>query len=167
MLEMNRKQSTPEIFRPAACPADFLQISAERAAERLSTGEPDVYLAWGGEVYGPTGSSEVLAGLRASSFEEDATFWFEGQPDWLPVADFPAAITRARDDLEVGTSLPAVAATPQPSPAARKTRRRGGSRKGKPASRPKRGPRGLLIVFGFVLLAVGLTVGILLLLMLL
>jgi hypothetical protein len=145
-------------------PPDFLHNDDEKSATRQRAGEPDIYLSWGGQVYGPTGAAEVLAGLRASWFADDATFWWEGQDDWLPVGDFPT----------VGAIPPPAAPTPTevppeapPSPAfADKPRRRSSSnRKPKPGGRPMLGYRGILIVFAFILLAVSLTVGILLLLM--
>lgn len=147
-------------------PADFLLNNDEKSAARRRAGEPDIYLSWGGQVYGPAGAEEVLAGLRASWFETDATFWFEGQGEWLPVADFPAGGIPARTHEEVSEPLPA--APPDEPPASRTTarpRRRSKGHKPKAARRPRIGARGLLIVFAFVLLAVSLTVGILLLLM--
>jgi hypothetical protein len=147
-------------------PADFLLNNDEKSAARRRAGEPDIYLSWGGQVYGPAGAEEVLAGLRASWFEADATFWFEGQEEWLPVAEFPSGGIPAGTRDEV--SEPAPAAPPEEPPVARTTarpRRRSKGHKPKTARRPRIGTRGLLIVFAFVLLAVAVTVGILLLLM--
>ncbi len=155
-------------------PTTFPAPPAEWNIERLQSGEPLIYISWGGEVYGPAGPMDVLAGLRAAWFEEDALFWFEGQKEWLPVAEFPGYVGSDNPDerptadgvltAEAPTTIPKEA--PAALPAKRlHSRSRGNGRKPKPGRRPGLGKRGALIVFGFALLAVGLTVGILLLLM--
>lgn len=78
----------PEQTRPRFRPPDA-QLPDSASAKRLRPGEAAVYLSWGGQVFGPASPREVLAGLRASSFEKGALFWFEGQPEWRPVAEFP------------------------------------------------------------------------------
>lgn len=136
------------------------------------SGELLVYLSWGGEIYGPSGAEDVLAGIRAASFEEDALFWFEGQKNWLPVGEFPGmfASTQPEDPSPAPAAIAADIPTKEPrarhparSPGP--ARRRNAPRKPKPGKRTGLGKRGALIIFGFALLAVGLTVGILLLLM--
>lgn len=163
---MSTESASPASSGAVARPPDFLLNSEEKSAARRRAGEPDIYLSWGGEVYGPAGTEEVLAGLRAAWFEEDATFWFEGQDGWLPIADFPSV------DLMPSRPAPAESLpsetipghAPEPQPATR-SRRRGNARKPKSARRPRLGGRGVVIVLAFVVLAVSFTVGILLLLM--
>lgn len=134
-----------------------------------------MFLSWGGEIYGPAGVEDVLAGIRSAWFEEDAMFWFEGQEAWLPVGDFPSLVESAQPGesppsntavaLETPPGAPMESPAKQPSRSPRSSRRRGTPKKPKPGKRPGLGKRGLLIVLGFTLLAVGLTVGVLLLLM--
>ncbi|MBE2178978.1 MAG: hypothetical protein IAE97_00705 [Chthoniobacterales bacterium] len=160
-----------ERTQPAAFPAP----PAEWNIERLQAGEPLIYISWGGEVYGPAAPMDVLAGLRAAWFEDDALFWFEGQKGWRPVAEFPACVGSDNPDdrlpadgaltAEAPITIPKGAPAALPAKQPRSSRSRGSSRKPKPGRRPGLGKRGALIVFGFALLAVGLTVGILLLLM--
>lgn len=145
-------------------PADFLlPRSAQHRGARAK-----VYLSWGGEIYGPATRDEVLSGLRAAWFDDAALYWYEGLEEWRPVAEFGASAHELlRDDwprvgaaeLPAAPSLPARGTTPRPNKLERDPRT------------PKPPPRGLggygrAMVVGFVLLAVLLTVGIILLLML-
>lgn len=150
---------------PSIQPPDFL---LPRAGLQRSK-QAKFFLSWDGEIYGPATESEILAGMRASSFGENVLYWHEGSDGWKPLEEFlsdepmaaPDEWHRPKDTVEQHSS-------PTTS---RKTRRK---------SRPKRGhrsPRGEkphprmggnqipLLIFGIVLVAVLLTVSILLLLM--
>ena len=165
MSEQQPASSKPAVtFRPP----DSVLPKLENAGTRRRLGEPDIYLSWGGEVYGPATVDDVVAGVRASWFEPDALYWFEGQSEWLPVSGFP----------EIAPTLPARRNPPTSvQPAEGGTHEDAGAGKGTGASsrsqkrpkmpkapKPKGDYRGIGIVLAFVLLAVGLTVGILLLL---
>lgn len=147
-------------------PPDFVLPRADGPV-RNRPGQLQVYLTWGGEVYGPATADDVQAGLRSSSFEAGALFWFEGQDEWAPVAAFPHVIESLGGRLPTarhsGTPQQALQAAP--------------SRDGKPRPRPRQmtehpkppkaphsnGHQGYWLVAGFILLAIGLTVGVLLL----
>jgi hypothetical protein len=152
---------------PRLRPPDFLLPSAESAAVRGRTGAPDIYVSWGGQVYGPTGAEEIIAGVRAASFETDAVYWHQGLPEWRPVAAFPEEFARGE------TSAPAAAASETPPATDRATkapntdrRRHRKPRTAKKTKNQRFGSTGRAVILGFILLAVLLTVGILLLLML-
>lgn len=128
-----------------------------------------IYLSWGGKVYGPSSRDEVMAGIRTAWFEHDALYWHEGLDQWKPVGEFPVSFEDTRrysaDDVRSG----AVPAAPTLPAAAPKERRASGNSRRTRGSGPgpqRLGGKGRMIVLGFVLLAVLLTVGILLLLML-
>jgi hypothetical protein len=148
--------STGQRFRPP----DFLLPNAENSAARRRNGEPDIFVSWGGEVYGPTGPDDILAGLKAAWFEPDAAFWFEGQSAWLPVKDFAEIYQLAKpptppaSDSVSETKLPQLA--DQPRSSSRRKRRRGARH-----STDAKSPRRLWIVIGFIALAGIATVGIL------
>lgn len=147
-------------------PPDFVLPRADGPV-RHRPGQLQIYLTWGGEIYGPATADDVQAGLRSSSFEEGALFWFEGQNEWAPVSAFP----RVMESL--GGRLPTArhSGTPQQEPLgtpSHKTKSR--NRPHQPAEhpRPPKAPRsnghhGYWLVAGFILLAIGLTVGVLLL----
>jgi hypothetical protein len=59
-----------------------------------------IYLSWGGEIYGPAGAEEVLAGIRASWFESGALYWHEGLEEWRPLTDFPDSTPPNRGDWQ-------------------------------------------------------------------
>lgn len=152
---MSPEQQQSESPAPGFRPPDFLLPKAEGPTRRR-LGEPDIYLSWGGQVYGPAAVDDVIAGVRTSWFEDDALFWFEGQTDWLPVGTFPdlaVQITQKRNAL---SALHAGSGTSKSEPPRRPLIPR--------PPKPQRDYRGLGIIILFVLLAIGLTVGILLLL---
>jgi hypothetical protein len=156
-------------------PPDFLLPQGAPSSARSAAGTPEIYLSWGGSIYGPAGSEEVLAGVRTSWFEPDTLFWFDGQDHWLPVEDFPGLVDGGHHTLaarrvgsvpEDAPPLPAGGAAP--SPRASHSHRRSGKRNHKKNSPRRRGrpsKLGRLIVFVFVLLAVVVTVGLIFLLM--
>lgn len=152
---------------PRFRPPDFLLPTAESSAARRRNGEPDIFVSWGGEVYGPAGPGEILAGIKASWFEPDAAFWFEGQSSWQPVQDFPeiyqtaAPPTPSAQDQESAPATNAAAATDKPRSSSRRKKRRGARH-----STESKSPARLWIVLGFVALGTLVTAGILLLLML-
>lgn len=145
---------------PRFRPPDFLLPNAESSTARRRNGEPDIFVSWGGEVYGPTGPDDILARLKATWFEPDAAFWFEGQESWRPLKDFaeiyqsakPATPLVSEAEIETKSPLPAE----QPRSSSRRKRRRG-ARHSTEAKSPSR----LWIVIGFVALATLATVGIL------
>lgn len=126
-----------------------------------------IYLSWGGKVYGPSSRDEVMAGIRTAWFEHDALYWHEGLDQWKPVGEFPLSDEDAKQISAQGVKTGAAPAAPTSPAAAPEDRRpRGNSRRTR-GSRPgstRIGGKGRTIVFGFALLAVLLTVGILLLL---
>lgn len=146
--------------------------NAESTAARRSRGEPDIYLAWDGEVYGPTGIEEIMAGIRASYFEKDTTFWFEGLAEWRSLEDFETVTSE--NNIKPGVSGPApgnasdakdqaAAAThPQPAAAVKRKPRSGPGRSKPPRPRPTGSRVGMLLVALFILLGAGLTAGIIL-----
>ena len=162
----------PKSAHSALRPPDFLLPKADKIAGRKREGEPDVYVSWGGQVYGPSSVEDVISGVRTSYFEEDALFWFEGREQWRPVAELPALI-----DESGAAGLPTEARHhPTPSegitpawPGGRKSSSSGRERRrrrpqGKRAQKKTRAQvGGRLIVIGAVLLAVVLTAGLLLL----
>ena len=158
---MPETQNTGEAAKPKDPPSD-------RPLSGAGSTKGAIYLSWGGKVYGPSSRDEVMAGIRTAWFEHDALYWHEGLDQWRPVDEFPVSFEEtakyATNGLRAGTA-PAVPSLP----AAREERRtRGNSRRtrgSRPGSR-RLGGKGRTIVFGFALLAVLLTVGILLLLML-
>jgi len=154
---------------PTLRPPDFLLPQAERGSSRRRAGEPEVYVSWGGQIYGPAGVDDVLTGVRTAYFEEDALFWFEGQPEWRPVDELEDLFAEDEEvELPVAATLHAPPSEPiRPTwPAARSSDGTSGRRRRRRA-RPARSSRssraGRLIVLGAVLLAVLVTAGLLLL----
>lgn len=121
-----------------------------------------MYLSWDGRVYGPASRREVLAGLRASSFEEGALFWFEGQAEWKPLAEFPREEEKPRTRRSVPTG--AGDEVPQGYWSEVEDFARGRKPPRPPGSFSK--ARYAWVIFVFMLLGAALTVGILLLVML-
>lgn len=167
---MSEQQPTSSKPESASRPPDFVLPKLESAGARRRPGEPEIYLSWGGEIYGPAAADDVLAGVRASYYEEGALYWFEGQSEWLPVSGFPeiaptltarrnfASVEQPADGVthgDPGVDDKNVAGGVSPLQKRPKIPR---------APRAKGDYRGIGIVIAFVLLAVGLTVGILLLL---
>jgi len=166
------QDARPEAAVAPVRPPDFLLPTGAQGTQRIRTGETEIFLSWGGAIYGPAGAEEVLAGVRTAWFEPDTLFWFEGQAVWLPVEEF----TRLVDGGHHTLAARRVGAAPDEAPplpsAARATvprqsrghRHRG--RKNKPPRRHGR-PSTLrrLIIFAFVLAAVAVTVVVILLLM--
>lgn len=150
---------------PRFRPPDFLLPTAESSAARRRSGEPDIFVSWGGEVYGPAGPGEILAGIKASWFEPDAAFWFEGQSSWQPVQDFPEIYQTAKpptppaQDQESAPETNAPAATDKPRSSSRRKKRRGVRH-----STESKSPARLWIIWGFVAMAAALTIGVMMLL---
>ena len=126
-----------------------------------------IYLSWGGKVYGPSTREEVVAGLRTAWFEDDTLYWHEGLDQWKHVREFPFSEDgRRKEGADPAPRMVMPAAPSLPAAAKEGGRRHGHSRRhrtSKPSSH-RLGGKGRALVFGFVLLAVLLTVGILLLL---
>ncbi|MBJ7259609.1 MAG: hypothetical protein JHD33_08730 [Chthoniobacterales bacterium] len=123
-----------------------------------------VYLSWGGEIYGPATAEDVSRGVRTSWFEEGALYWHEGLDEWKPVSAFvSSAEKKAVDDLRrvKAADLPSAPTLPGTLREPRQGQAR--PHRARPA---KPGAGKLAMVLVFALLAVLLTVGILLLLML-
>jgi hypothetical protein len=164
---MESSSASTTTIGPRFRPPDFLLPTAESTAARRRDGEPDIFVSWGGEVYGPAGPSEILAGIKASWFEPDATFWFEGQSTWQPLQDFPGIYQTAKprisptkdQESEPETNTPS--ATDRPRSSSRRKKHRG-ARHGTESKSPAR----WWIILGFVALGTLVTAGILLLLML-
>jgi hypothetical protein len=125
-----------------------------------------IFLSWAGETYGPATPEEVANGVRTSWFEESALYWYEGLNEWKPVYEF-ALPSESPPDL---ASRKLTAAPSAPDLPTSSRHRKPGSHGRRRPQQPKRHPRkldrrGRTIVFGFAALAVVLTVGIILLLM--
>jgi hypothetical protein len=162
-------------FRP---PDDFLPTRAQNA-QRSHAGEPEIFLSWGGAIYGPARAEEVTAGVRTSWFDKDTLFWVEGQTEWRPVDEFPGMQEGGHHTLagrRIGTApdeappLPTRGSRSVARPSGARTRY-AGRRSGKSGSSRRKGGRGRpsklarLLIFGVVILAVALTVALLFLLM--
>lgn len=165
---MAEDNKNPVVLQSAHRPPDFLLPKAGSAHPRGQQSKDGIYLSWGGQIYGPADAGQVLAGVRARWFEEDALFWFEGQDEWLPVGEFGQhadSVPAPAPHGEISGQVPAVnqplreRAVPAES-APRKRRRHHRSGRGK---KSHRGRRGMILVLAFVLVASGLTVAILLL----
>lgn len=164
-----------ELPKSALRPPDFLLPHAEKAAARKRRGEPDVYVSWGGQIYGPTAIEDIMKGVRSSYFEEDAIFWFEGRNEWSPVRALPELLEETSPDLPHEARH-----HPAPSEAIRPSWPGSGKRGSTPQRKrrrytnrnrkvePKRARLdGRWIVAGAVVLAVAMTAGVLVLLSLL
>lgn len=151
-------------------PPDFLLPKAESGAGRRRSGKPDVYVSWGGQIYGPSAVDEVINGVRTGYFGDDALFWFEGRDEWRPVAELPGLFEPTGAEApEAGPPLPRPkeAIRPQwPGPRKRSASSRGERRRSRGRGRGSRAARsklvGRLIVLLAVLLAVLITAGLLL-----
>lgn len=173
---MNPEANASARFRP---PQSFLPAHGKRSP-RDAGGDREIFLTWGGAVYGPARAEEVTSGVRTSWFEKGTLFWCEGQTEWRPVEEFPGL-------HEVGLHALAgrrVGAAPDEAPPVPSKRSRAhshsskgrkrttGRRSGKSGSsrgnggRSRTGKLGRLYVFGGVLLAISLTLAMLFLLML-
>lgn len=161
-------------FRP---PSELLPAHAQKAA-RTGNGDTDIFLSWGGAIYGPARAEEVAAGVRTAWFEQDTLFWFEGQAEWLPVSEFPPLQEGGHHTLagrRVGSAPddapPLPSAAPRSLHSARTRRRHAGRRSAKSGSSRRKGGRGRpsklgrVLVFGAFLLAAAATVALLFLLM--
>ena len=121
----------------------------------------------------------MTAGIRTAWFDKETLFWFEGQPEWLPVSEFPGLQEGGHHTLagrRIGSAPEEAPPLPSNAPRAlhsarARTRHAGGRRSGKSGSSRRRGKGGLsgklgrLLIFGIVLLAVAVTVALLFLLM--
>ena len=172
---MSPEPSAAGRFRP---PDNFLPAHAQNATRRAA-GEPEIFLSWGGAIYGPARADEVAAGVRTSWFEKETLFWFEGQTEWRPVDEFPQLHEGGHHTLaarRIGTPpdeappLPPRGSRSAARPSGAKTRYAGRRSAKSGSSRRKRGrgrpsKLGRLLVFGVILLGVALTVALLFLLM--
>ena len=161
---------TPPVLRPP----DFFLPQSERSTARRSAGEPEIYVSWDGQVYGPSGVDEIITGVRTAYFDKDAMFWFEGRTEWRPVEELedlfaddtvglPVAATRHEPPSEpVRPTWPAAGPASSSSGRRRRKSKPGRTNRNSHASRSTRSGR--LIVIGAVLLAVAITAGLLLLL---
>jgi len=141
-------------------PADF--------SPDASIKQSSIFLSWGGEIYGPATEGEVVRGVQTSWFEESALYWHEGLDSWRPVYEFKPS-SKWRSEPDWSSRKVGFAPRAPTLPEQRKRAQRGS--RGQRERKPKAAMRGIgrrsrAIVFGFAALAVALTVGILLLLML-
>ena len=162
---------------PALRPPDFFLPKTDLTTPGRRTGEPDVYVSWGGQIYGPSAVDDVVSGLRTSYFEQDALFWFEGRDAWSPVGELRALF---KDEAPIALPAATVLHTPpaegiRPQWPGRKTastpgaptERRRRRKSGRNNRTPRPGPNiliGRLIVLCAVLFAVLVTAGLLVLL---
>ncbi len=157
------KKETP---LPAARFRDFSPHPRD-IGPRRRFGEPQIFLSWGGEVYGPVTADEILAGKHSASFDANALYWFEGREEWRPIAEFSEAtvVTSVKSDSETTVNQNA----PAEQAEGKSKRRRGKhSRRHHTVSlrdpSTRRGSHNIGIIFAFALLAVALMTGIILLL---
>jgi len=162
-MQEPQPSKTPAVQRLR--PPDSVLSQASRARR---AGDAYIYLSWGGVVYGPTTSSELLAGVRASWFEDDALFWYDGMTHWSPVTEFSESENRNRPAAEQGTTTtqPELPAATRPPKLAGKNRRAAVLKRDQIPKVPGPSNHGVIVVAGFALLATALTVGLILLLML-
>ena len=157
---MSELPNTSEAARPE-------ERTTDRPLSGAGSTKGTIYLSWGGKVYGPSSRDEVMAGIRTAWFEHDALYWHEGLDQWKPVGEFPFSAEVAKKNAAHSVMAGAVPAAPSlPAASAEVGRPRGNSRRTR-ESRPgskRLGGKGRMMAFGFALLAVLLTVGILLLL---
>jgi hypothetical protein len=171
---MSLEKPPRENFRPA----EQLQPAHAPNTARSRGGEAQIFLSWGGAIYGPARPDEVAAGVRTSWFDKEALFWFEGQTEWRPVNEFPQLQEGGHHTLagrRVGTAPdeapPLPRAESRPATSSRSKTRRAANKSGKRGSSRRRGGRGRAgkigrsLVFGIVLLAAAATVALLFLLM--
>lgn len=144
-------------------PPDAVLPEASRARR---AGDAYIYLSWGGVVYGPATSSEVLAGVRSSWFEDDALFWHDGLTHWSPVTDFSASANRSGQPTEsrTKTTQPELPVANRPTQIAGNDRRLSVAGRDQIPKVPAPSKQGIVVVLCFALLAAALTVGIILLL---
>lgn len=159
------KEELPSSPRLTFRPPDFLLPHGEGSTGRRSDKGPDIYMSWDGTVYGPTSAEDVLAGIRAASFKQDARFWFEGQEDWLPLSTFPDIIEFSQEFGAAPSTSPPPKPLPPPSKQPAVQRRKERHRRSRPHKPSRLGRRGRIVALGFVILAALLTVGLLSLLM--
>lgn len=162
-------------FRP---PDELLPAHAKKAP-RPEKGEKEIFLSWGGAIYGPARAEEVAAGVRTSWFEKGTLFWFEGQTEWLPVSEFPGlhegghhtlAARRVGAAPDEAPPLPSGETRPSPRSSSGTRTRHAGRRSSKSGSSRRKGrgrpsKLGRLLVFGVFLLAAVATIALLFLLM--
>ncbi len=163
-MQEPQPSKTPAVQRLLR-PPDFLLPQAGRARRAE---DASIYLSWGGVVYGPTTSIELLSRVRASWFEDDALFWHDGMRHWSPVTEFSAAESPDRPAIEQGTQTtqPALPAATQPPKSASNKHRSALPGRDQIPKVPGPSNYGVIVVAGFALLAAALTVGLILLLML-
>lgn len=153
-------------------PPDFLLPKTEQSSNRRRSGEPDIYVSWGEQIYGPSAVDEVIKGVRTGYFEDDALFWFEGRSEWRPVEELPELFEPSASDLPAQgppRTPPAEGIRPKwPGSRPRSSSAAGGekrrrSRKGRSGKSSRSTLGGRLVVIAAVLLAVLITAGLLLL----
>lgn len=172
---MSRKPSSSASSPPAFRPPDFLLPQFKGTPAHSSVSGPKIFLSWDGEIHGPTSTEEVIAGIRAASFADNVFYWFEGQREWQPLAEFSEAASKitasqSAPSTAFSSNVPTLAA---PTEASHETlRRRRRKRSSHRPSATSKSPtkksntilRGFGIILIFALLAIGVTVGIILLL---
>ncbi len=153
-------------------PPDFLLPKTEQSSSRRRSSEPEIYVSWGEQIYGPAAVEEVINGVRTGYFEDDALFWFEGRAEWRPVDELPDLFESTGSDLSAQgppRTPPAEGIRPKwPGTRSRSSASSGGerrrrSRKGRSGKSSRSTLGGRLIVIAAVLLAVLITAGLLLL----
>ena len=162
---------------PAIRPPDFFLPKTDLTTPGRRTGEPDVYVSWGGQIYGPSAVDHVVSGVRTSYFGDDALFWFEGRDGWSPIDELRALFQKEAAIALPGATvlhlppakgirprMPGRKSTSTAGAQPERRRRRKSGRKNRPNGPGRSILSGKLIVFGAILLAVLITAGMLLLL---
>ena len=177
MIPENIPDPPPTEASPAIRPPDSFLPKTDLITPGRRTGEPEVYVSWGGQIYGPSAVDHVVSGVRTSYFGDDALFWFEGRDGWSPVGELRALFQKEAAIALPGATVlhlpPAEGIRPRMpgrkststagAPPERRRRRKSG-RKNRPTGPGRSILSGRLIVFGAILLAVLITAGLLVLL---
>ncbi|MEX1111733.1 MAG: hypothetical protein WEB31_08025 [Chthoniobacterales bacterium] len=154
-------------------PPHFFLPRKLHGSDRARGDGAQIFLSWDETIYGPASAEEVMAGLRANWFEDEALFWFAGQTDWRPVDEFPTVLESVPRTLVTRRPGAEPPATPPLPPASGEKsshpRRRRRHHRKEGAKSPRRGTRhgrtGRRLVFGVILLAAVVTVALIFLLM--
>ena len=177
MIPENIPDPPPTEAPPAIRPPDSFLPKTDLITPGRRTGEPEVYVSWGGQIYGPSAVDHVVSGVRTSYFGDDALFWFEGRDGWSPVGELRALFQKEAAIALPGATvlhlppaegirphMPGRKSTSTAGAQPERRRRRKSGRKNRPTGPGRSTLSGRLIVFGAILLAVLITAGMLVLL---
>lgn len=163
-IDTGLARTAPGQDPPPVRPPDFL---LPKAAGKLAEGrQGKIYLSWGGEIYGPASTEEVLAGIRACWFDSGALYWHEGLEHWKPLGEFPDSAPPSRGNWQrvAARDMPSAPSLPVAMDGGTERHRRRRQRSSRVRATGA-GKSSWAFVIGIVFFAVLLTALILLLLM--